>query len=68
MQTIKPGIEYEDTDEVVDELLKLREKLKPTEKLKSTLEDEGIEYKEVACKQCGGRAIKLEFCPVEEVL
>lgn len=68
MQTIKPGIEYEDTDEVVDELLKLHEKLRSTEKLKSVLEDAGIEYKEVVCKQCGGRVIKLEFCPIEEVL
>lgn len=65
---IKPGVEYEDTDEVVDELLMLKERLRSNENLKATLDAENIEYKEVACKQCGGRLIKLEFCPVEEVL
>lgn len=67
MQLIKPGITYEDTDEVVDEILKQRERLRTSEYLKEKLDAEGIEYKEVVCKQCGGRVVKLEFCPVVEV-
>lgn len=67
MQLIKPGVTYEDEDIVVDEILKQREKLRSTDNLKATLEAEGIEYKEVVCKQCGGRVVKLEFCPIVEV-
>lgn len=67
MQTLRPGVTYEDTDEVVAEIKKQTERLRSTPSLKATLDSLGVPYEEKACRSCGGRIIKLEFCPIVEV-
>lgn len=73
MVSLVPGKTYETdefkyTEKVLEEILARKIKLRSTEDLKKTLDEEGVEYEEVVCKQCGGRAVKLEFHPVKEVV
>lgn len=63
---LHPGKIYgTDSDNVVEALKTLKIKLRPTDHLERILQDNNIEYQKVACKSCGGRVMKLEFCEVQ---
>lgn len=68
MYRLNPGVTYEEEkDSAMEELLKIKIRLRASEATKAALDASGVEYEEKVCKQCGGRIIKYEFNAVEEV-
>lgn len=67
--TIQPGKHYKLLDDALMTQIteKFKEKRKYSAELKNTLQDAGVEFKEVLCKTCGGKTLKLEYKTVEIV-
>lgn len=61
------GLIYEVDDSVMDVLLKHTIKVTDTPRTRAILDEQGVTYEKIVCPSCGGRVVKLEFCPILEV-